>query len=93
MAAICNITCSGFLLQCGINQKELTFCCDDTGGVVIKGLSGTVLVWGVLILGDTYDLGDEASDVKDIGDWLDGWAVKKNKRLFLIKPYPILNVT
>lgn len=37
-----------------------------------------MLVWGVLILGDTYDLGDEASDVKDIGDWLDGWAVKKN---------------
>lgn len=51
-----------------------TFCWDDTGGVVIKGLSGTVLVCGVLILGDTYDLGDEASDVKDIGDWLDGWA-------------------
>lgn len=59
---------NGFLLQQGINQKELTFCWDDTGGVVIKGLSGTVLVCGVLILGDTYDLGDEASDVKDIGD-------------------------
>lgn len=62
-----------------IHQNDLTFCCADTGGVVIKGLSGTVLVWGVLILGDTYDLGDEASDVKDIGDWLDGWAVKEKK--------------
>lgn len=27
-----------------------------------------VFVCGVLILGDTYDLGDEASDVNDIGD-------------------------
>ena len=56
--------------------SELTFGCDETGGVLIKGLMGTVFVWGVLILGDTYDRGDDASDVKDIGDWLDGWAVK-----------------
>lgn len=68
MGATLNIIHNGFSLQYGINQKELTFCWDDTGGVVIKGLSGTVLVCGVLILGDTYDLGDEASDVKDIGD-------------------------
>lgn len=46
----------------------LTFGCDETGGVLIKGLMGTVFVWGVLILGDTYDRGDDASDVKDIGD-------------------------
>ena len=48
--------------------SELTFGCDETGGVLIKGLMGTVFVWGVLILGDTYDRGDDASDVKDIGD-------------------------
>lgn len=36
--------------------------------VFSKGLCGTVLVCGVLIRGDTYDLGDEASDVKDMGD-------------------------
>lgn len=59
------------------HQRRHTFGCDETGGVLIKGLIGTVLVWGVLILGDTYDLGDDASDVKDIGDWLDGWAVKE----------------
>lgn len=47
-----------------------------------------MLVWGVLILGDTYDLGDEASDVKDIGDWLDGWAV--NKKIVSYKTIPIL---
>lgn len=31
----------------------VTFGCDETGGVLIKGLIGTVFVWGVLILGDT----------------------------------------
>lgn len=48
--------------------------CEETGGVLSMGFRGTALVCGVLILGDTYDLGDEASDVKDIGDWLDCWA-------------------
>lgn len=31
-------------------------------------------VFSVLLLGGTQDLGDNASDIKDIGDWLDGWA-------------------
>lgn len=29
---------------------------------------GMAFVCGVLIRGETYDLGDEASDVSDIGD-------------------------
>ena len=45
-----------------------TLVCDDTGVVLSGVLRDAVLVWGVLILGDTYDRGDEASDVRDIGD-------------------------
>lgn len=36
--------------------------------VLRGGFRGAVFVWGVLILGETYDRGDEASDVSDIGD-------------------------
>lgn len=47
---------------------------EETGVVLRGGLREAVLVCGVLILGDTYDRGEEASDVRDIGDWLDCWA-------------------
>lgn len=46
--------------------------------VLRGGLREDVLVCGVLILGDTYDRGDEASDVRDIGDWLDCWAASQD---------------
>lgn len=46
----------------------LAFGCEDMGVVFIMGLWGAVLVCGVLIRGDTYDLGEEASDVRDMGD-------------------------
>jgi len=39
--------------------------------VLRRGFRGPALVWSVLILGETYDLGDEASDVSDMGDWFD----------------------
>lgn len=42
-----------------------------TDCVLRRGFRGPALVCGVLILGETYDLGDEASDVKDMGDWFD----------------------
>lgn len=47
-----------------------------TDCVLSRGFRGPALVCGVLILGETYDLGDEASDVNDMGDWLDCWAVR-----------------
>lgn len=52
----------------------LILVCEETGVVLRGGLREAVLVCGVLILGDTYDRGEEASDVRDIGDWLDCWA-------------------
>ena len=50
----------------------LAFGCDETG-VLVKGLMRTLFVGGVLILGDTYNHGDDASDVKDMEtDWMLG---------------------
>ena len=46
--------------------------CDEAGGVLIKGLMQTMLVWGVLILGDTCSHGDDVSDVKYMET---GWMV------------------
>ena len=40
--------------------------------MLIKGLMQTVLVWGVLILGDTCSHGDDVSDVKYMET---GWMV------------------
>lgn len=42
-----------------------------TDCVLRRGFRGPALVCGVLILGETYDRGDEASDVNDMGDWFD----------------------
>lgn len=42
-----------------------------TDCVLRRDFRGPELLCGVLILGETYDLGDEASDVRDIGDWFD----------------------
>lgn len=49
-----------------------------TDCVLRRGFRGPALVCGVLIRGETYDLGDDASDVNDMGDWLDCWAVRGN---------------
>ena len=50
----------------------LAFGCDETG-VLVKGLMWTLFVGGVLILGDTYNHGDDASDVKGMEtDWMLG---------------------
>ncbi len=58
----------------------LTFGCEERDAELSRGLE-TALVWGVLILGDTYDLGEEASDANDMGDWPDCWAVYKKQEL------------
>lgn len=47
---------------------QLTFDCDRTGCELSRDFREPTLVCGVPILGETYDLGDDASDVKDIGD-------------------------
>lgn len=44
--------------------------CDETS--INQRLIGTV--FSVLLLGGAQDIGDNGSDIKDIGNSLDGWA-------------------